>query len=134
MNWDFVRFAHEGNGGGLECRPKEEVRDVKMTFKTLINFKTLTISGVAILGFVAGINGAVRADSSSGHDDALIVAQNEAQTATGEKSAPSTESREPETKAGEAQESTATPKKSLKNFKPSEQIEAEQAVDFPYDI
>jgi hypothetical protein len=105
-----------------------------MAFKTLTNFKMLTVIGVALLGFFAGINSAVRADPSSGHDDALIVAQNEAQTATDEKNAPSTESKEPESKAGEAQESTAAPKKSLKDFKPSEQIEAEQAVDFPYDI
>jgi hypothetical protein len=103
-----------------------------MAFKTLSNFKMLTVIGVAILGFVAGINWAARAESSD--QDTPIVAQNETQTATDEKNAPSTESKQSEIKPGEAQESTAAKKRPLKDFKPSEQIEAEQAVDFPYDI
>ena len=91
----------------------------------------LTIISVALLGVVAGINWAARAADSL---DTLIVAQNETQTATDEKNAPSTESTEPEIKTDKSQESTAAKKRPLKDFKPSEQIEAEQAVDFPYDI
>jgi hypothetical protein len=102
-----------------------------MAFKTLKKIKMLTIISVALLGVVAGINWAARAADSL---DTLIVAQNETQTATDEKKAPSTEGREPETRTEEAQESTAGNKKPLKDFQPSEQIEAEQAVDFPYDI
>jgi hypothetical protein len=104
-----------------------------MAFKTLTNFKMLTIISVALLSFIAGTNWAAGADSSS-DQDTPIVAENEIQTATDEKNAPSTESKEPETKAGQAQDSTAAEKQPLKDFKPSEQIEAEQAVDFPYDI
>ena len=92
----------------------------------------LTIISVALLGLVAGINWAARAESS--HQDTPIVAQNETQMATDEKNAPSTESTEPEIKNDKSQESTAAKKRPLKDFKPSEQIEAEQAVDFPYDI
>jgi hypothetical protein len=103
-----------------------------MAFKTLTHLKMLTIIGVALLGFVAGINWAVRAESSD--QDTPIVAQNETQKATDKKNASPPESREPEIKTGEAQESTAAKKRPLKDFKPSEQIEAEQAVDFPYDI
>jgi hypothetical protein len=103
-----------------------------MAFNTLTNFKMLTLISVALLGFVAGINSAARADSS--YQDAPIVAQNETQTASDEKNPSPTESKQPEIKAGEAQESTAAKKRPLKDFKPSEQIEADQAVDFPYDI
>ncbi len=63
----------------------------------------------------------------------VTVAQNETQTATDEKKTPSPMSTEPESKTDEEKESTAV-KKPLKDFQPSEKIEAEQAVDFPYDI
>ncbi|MEJ2729384.1 MAG: hypothetical protein P8185_12895 [Deltaproteobacteria bacterium] len=103
-----------------------------MAFNTLTNYKMLTLISVALLGFVAGINWAARAESS--YQDRAIIAQNETQTATDEKNPPSTESKQPEIKTGEEQESTAAQKRPLKDFKPSEQIEADQAVDFPYDI
>jgi hypothetical protein len=64
----------------------------------------------------------------------VIVAQNETQTATNGKSASSPTSKEPESKTDEKKESTSVKKKPLKDFQPSERIEAEQAVDFPYDI
>ena len=103
-----------------------------MAGRVFAYFKRLLIISVLLLGFVAGISWAARAESSD--QDMPIVAQNETQTATGEKNATSTESKEPEIKTGETQESTSAQKKPLKDFKPSEQIEAEQAVDFPYDI
>ncbi|MGD9410405.1 MAG: hypothetical protein PVJ54_01045 [Desulfobacterales bacterium] len=104
-----------------------------MAFKTFTNFKMLTIISVALLSFIAGINWAAGVDSLS-DQDTPIIAQNEIQTATDEKNAPSTESKEPEIKTGQGQDSTAAKKRPLEDFKPSEQIEAEQAVDFPYDI
>ena len=64
----------------------------------------------------------------------ITVAQNETQTATNEKNASSATSNEPESKADEKKESTGVKKKPLKDFQPSERIEAEQTVDFPYDI
>ena len=64
----------------------------------------------------------------------VTVAQNETQTATNEKNAPSPISKESESKAEERKESTNVKKEPLKDFQPSERIEAEQTVDFPYDI
>ena len=64
----------------------------------------------------------------------VTVAQNETQTATNEKNAPSPISKESESKAEEKKESTNVKKEPLKDFQPSERIEAEQTVDFPYDI
>lgn len=103
-----------------------------MAIKTFAYFKKTVIFGVVLLGVIAGTNGGARPGASN--QDTVIVAQNETQTATDEKKAPSTEGREPEAGTEEAQESSAGKKKPLKDFQPSEQIEAEQAVDFPYDI
>ena len=119
---DFVRFAHVWNDG----------RDGKMALKVFAYFKRLVIIGVVLPGFVAGLIWAVRVESSD--QGMAIVAQNTTQTATDEKKSAPTESKEAEIKPREAQESTAAKKRPLKDFKPSEQIEAEQAVDFPYDI
>jgi len=62
------------------------------------------------------------------------VAQNETQTATNEEKTPPPISTEPESKTDDEKESSGVKKKPLKDFQPSEKIEAEQAVDFPYDI
>ena len=64
----------------------------------------------------------------------MIVAQNETQTAPSDKGAPRSESKEAGSKTDNKKESSDAKKKPLKDFKPSERIEAEQAVDFPYDI
>ena len=103
-----------------------------MTLKVFAYFKRLVIISVVLPGFVAGLIWAVRVESSD--QDMPIVAQNTTQTATDEKKPASTESEEAEITPRETQESTAAKKMPLKDFKPSEQIEAEQAVDFPYDI
>lgn len=65
---------------------------------------------------------------------AVIVAQSATQTSTDPEAAPLPESQKSDAKTGEKDESAKPKKKALKNFRPSEQIEAEQAVDFPYDI
>jgi hypothetical protein len=109
-----------------------EIREVIIAMKTLTDVKRLAIIGAVLLGFLAGGTWDARADALD--QDTVIVAQHETQTATDEKKEPSTESKEPETKTDQVQESTGAEKKPLKEFKPSEQIEAEQAVDFPYDI
>lgn len=104
-----------------------------MAMKTLTDFKRLTIIGVVLVVFPAGEYWIARAASSN--QDAAIVAQNETQTATAEKKAPSSaESKEPGIQTDKTQESTAVKKRPLEDFQPSEKIEAEQAVDFPYDI
>ena len=64
----------------------------------------------------------------------VTVAQNETQTATDEKQTSSPGSAESEHKTDEEKESTGVKEKPLQDFQPSERIEAEQAVDFPYDI
>jgi hypothetical protein len=71
---------------------------------------------------------------TTSNPDRVFVAQSETQTATNEKNASSPASKEPESKADEKKESTSVKKKPLKDFQPSERIDAEQAVDFPYDI
>ena len=103
-----------------------------MAFKTLKNFKILTIISVALLGFIAVINWADRADSSE--RNTVIVAQNETQTATNDKDESSAEVKERKINTDEKKESAGVAEKPLKDFQPSEKIEAEQAVDFPYDI
>jgi cytoskeletal protein RodZ len=103
-----------------------------MAVKTLAGVKRLAIIGVALLGFLVIVNWAARAGTSNPYT--VIVAQNETQTSPKEKTVGSPESQESESKTDEKQESTGDKKKPLKDFHPSEKIEAEQAVDFPYDI
>jgi hypothetical protein len=103
-----------------------------MVVKTLAGFKKLAIIGVALLGFLVVVKWEARADTSNPY--IVTVAQNETQTATNEKNASSPTSKEPESKADEKKESTGVKEKPVKDFQPSERIEAEQAVDFPYDI
>ena len=113
-----------------------------MAVKTLAGVKRLTIIGVAILGLSAIGSRVVQADPTNQAQSVekqpnpypQIVAQNETQTATGEKNAPAPASKESETKTDEKKKSSDAKKKPLKKFRPSEKIEAEQAVDFPYDI
>jgi hypothetical protein len=103
-----------------------------MVLKILTNFKRLAIIGVALLGLVVVVKWDIRADTSNPYT--VTVAQNETQTATNEKKTTPPMSTEPESKTDEEQKSSGVEKKPLKNFQPSEKIEAEQAVDFPYDI
>jgi hypothetical protein len=103
-----------------------------MVVKTLAGFKRLTTITFAMLGFLVIAKWDVQAEPLNPHR--VIVAQNETQTATNEKNATSPASKESETEADEKKESTSVKEKPLKDFQPSERIEAEQAVDFPYDI
>ena len=102
-----------------------------MVVKTLAGFKRLAIIAFALLGFLVIAKWDVQSDTSNSYRE--IVAQNETQTSTNEKNASVPASKEPESKADE-KESTNVKEKRLKDFQPSERIEAEQAVDFPYDI
>jgi hypothetical protein len=113
-----------------------------MAVKILTEFKRLAIFAVALLGFLVLTGWTARAGTANQaqpvwkqpNSYTVIVAQNETQTATNDKSTPSSESKEPESKTDEKKESSGVKKKPLKDFSPSEKIEAEQAVDFPYDI
>ena len=105
-------------------------------------FKKPAIFGIALLGFLVIVNQAALAETThpakpiwkQPNSNALFVAQNDTQRAGNDKGAPSSESSESESKTDEKKDSTSAKKKPLKDFKPSEKIEAEQAVDFPYDI
>ena len=103
-----------------------------MPVKTTSEFKKLTVLTVALLGFLVVINWDARADLSNSYR--VTVAQNETRTTSGDKNTPAPEGEESESNTEEQKESTGDKKKPLKNFQPSERIEAEQAVDFPYDI
>ena len=113
-----------------------------MALKKFTAFNKLAIFGVALLGSLVVASGAARAGTTNQagpvwkqpNSTTVIVAQNETQTATNDKSTPSSESKKSESKTDEKKESTGVEKKPLKDFQPSEKIEAEQAVDFPYDI
>jgi hypothetical protein len=105
-----------------------------MVVKTFAGFQKLAIIGVALLGFLVVVKWDTRADTSYPYPYTVTVAQNETQTATNEKKTPSPMSTEPESTTDEEKESSGVKKKPLKDFQPSEKIEAEQAVDFPYDI
>lgn len=69
----------------------------------------------------------------------ILLAENEQKTAS-EESKPQTDDRDQPIDTGEksieknGKAEIEAPKKPLKPFKPSEEIAAEQAVDFPWDI
>ena len=113
-----------------------------MAVKIFTGFKKLAIMTVTILGFGVIANGAVPAgpsyqplpDQKQSKQNPVVVAQSETRTTTKEKTAASSESSAAESKTQEKKESAGTQEKPLKEFRPSERIEAEQAVDFPYDI
>ena len=108
--------------------------------KTLKAFKKRVIIGIALLGIAVVINTAV-ADvtnqmqpvNNQPNLHTVTVAQSETPNASNDKNAASSKKEEAEVRRDENKESSGA-KKVLKNFRPSEQIEAEQAVDFPYDI
>jgi hypothetical protein len=65
---------------------------------------------------------------------ALIAEQSQTPTSTPPTNSRTSDSRESESRTQETEAPAATEKKPLKDFQPSEKIEADQAVDFPYDI
>lgn len=66
--------------------------------------------------------------------DAIIVGQSQTPAAPPQTNSRTSESSETESGTPEEQNSQAAKKEALKDFRPTEQIEADQAVDFPYDI
>ena len=113
-----------------------------MTLKIFTGFKKLAIISVTILGLGVIANWALPAgpsyqplpDQKQSKQPPVLFAQSQTQTTTQEKTAPSSESSTSESRNQEKKESDEAREKPLKEFRPSERIEAEQAVDFPYDI
>jgi predicted cobalt transporter CbtA len=103
-----------------------------MMMKTVNSFKKQAIITAVLLGF--GFVAIWNAGSIPSHLDTLTVAQAETQTDSNDAKAPSPAGTEPKSKTDEEKKSTDIKKKPLRDFQPSEKIEAEQAVDFPYDI
>ena len=113
-----------------------------MIFKISTGFKKLIIISVALLGLILIDNWPACAGASNDRvpnegkqrPNAVIVGQSQAPASTPEKNPRTSESSESESQPQHGQNSEATEKKPLKDFHPSEKIEADQAVDFPYDI
>ena len=62
------------------------------------------------------------------------VAQSASQSPSSQQTETSPQGQKPAPEAEEKKESGGTQDRPAKDFQPSEKIEAEQAVDFPYDI
>ena len=95
-------------------------------------FKKQAIIAVALLGFVAVTIGDAR--SLTAHLGTLCIAQAQTQSANSDEKQSPPEDTESKSKPDEAKEPSGIKDRPLKDFQPSEKIEAEQAVDFPYDI
>ena len=113
-----------------------------MTFKISTGFKEFIIISVALLGLVLVDNWPACADASndrvpneeSQRQNAMVVGQSQTGASNPETNSRTSESSESESPTQEEQDSAAAKKKPLKDFQPTEKIEADQAVDFPYDI
>ena len=113
-----------------------------MTLNIFTGFKKPAIITVTILGLWVTASWAVPADllyqslpdQKRAKQHPAVIAQNETRTTPQEKTAPPSESSASESKTQEKKESEGAQQKPLKEFRPTERIEAEQAVDFPYDI
>ena len=103
-----------------------------MTMKTLAAFKRMAVITVVALGVLVFVNWAARVGRS--HSYTLLAAQGDKQTVGDEQASPSPPGNEKKPETEEKKESAGDKKKPLEDFQPSEKIEAEQAVDFPYDI
>lgn len=112
-----------------------------MALKPFEAFKRQIIIAVTLLGtlFIANSSPADTAHHpqlvrNQPNIYSVIVAQNETQDGGKDKNEASSEKKEAESSSDENQKSSEVKKRPLKEFQPSERIEAEQAVDFPYDI
>jgi hypothetical protein len=99
--------------------------------------KTVALSGVWVIAnwtLPASASDQPLPDQNPSKERSVMIAQSETRTTAPEKTAPSSESSASESKTREKEESAEAREKPLEEFRPSERIEAEQAVDFPYDI
>jgi hypothetical protein len=113
-----------------------------MTFKLTTGFRKFIIISVALSGLVlidnwpacAGASNDQVPNEGNQRSNAMIVGQSQTPASTPKTNSRTSESSESESQPQKGQNSAATEKKPLKDFQPSEKIEADQAVDFPYDI
>ena len=109
--------------------------------KTSATFKkhfitALTVLGISLIFSFALAKSANRARPAANQPrtGTISVAQNETQKSANNENSTSSEKETGESSSDEKKETGGAKKGPLKDFRPSEQIEAEQAVDFPYDI
>jgi hypothetical protein len=113
-----------------------------MTSNITTGLKKFTIIAVALMGIALSDNWPVCAGASNDrlpnkaneHPNAVIVGQSQTGASNPKTNPRTSESSESESQTQEEQNSEAAKKKPLKDFQPTEKIEADQAVDFPYDI
>jgi hypothetical protein len=113
-----------------------------MIFKISTGFKKFTVITAILMGFVLMDGRPVRAgapndpvpDKAKQHPNAVIVGQSQTPASTPQTNSRTSDSRESESRTQKTEAPAAAEKKPLKDFQPTEKIEADQAVDFPYDI
>jgi hypothetical protein len=105
-------------------------------------FKTFIILTAALTGLVpagnrpacAGASNAAVPHAEKQHPQTMIVGQSPTRPSAPQTNTPASESSQAESQTRQTQNSEAAKEKPLKDFQPSEKIDADQAVDFPYDI
>jgi hypothetical protein len=113
-----------------------------MISKLSAGFKKFAVISVVLMGFIlsghrpvcAGAPNDPVPNKGKQHPNALLADQSQTPTSTPPTNSRTSDSRESESRTQETEAPAATEKKPLKEFKPTEKIEADQAVDFPYDI
>lgn len=108
-----------------------------MALKIYTAYKKLAIIAIALLGFWVIENWAARAGISNqqiSDQKSVMVAQSETRTTNLKKTALSPEGNASESKIQEEGKTTRAKEQPIRDFRPSEKIEAGQGVDFPYDI
>ena len=113
-----------------------------MFLKRFTGFNRSAVLTISILGFWVAATQALAVglavqslpDQKGAKPHPVMMAQNEAGTTPQEKTVPPSDNSASESENKEKTESAGAQEKPLKQFRPTERIEAEQAVDFPYDI
>jgi hypothetical protein len=113
-----------------------------MIFKLSAGLKKFAVITFVLMGFVLSGHRPVCAGAPTDHvpntgkqvPNAVIAGQSQTPASTAPPNSQASEGRESESQNQEGQNSGEAAKKPLKEFKPTEKIEADQAVDFPYDI
>ena len=102
-----------------------------MIFKISTGLIKLTLIMVASLSLLLAAERPAGADASNA---AVPNGANQSEVSSAATDSAISEGNESESQPKDEQPPAATQKKSIKDFQPTEKIEADQAVDFPYDI
>ena len=113
-----------------------------MNFNVSRGFKKLIVITAALIGLVLADNSPAGAGAVNDRvltegkqrPNTAIVGQSQTGASAPQANSRTSENSEPESQTQAVKDSKTTESKPLKDFKPTERIEADQAVDFPYDI